>query len=150
MRNRAAIISCRCTALAVSTLSSAIALPHLKWYAAWSGTGWATACSPPNPPTAFPTTAVHWSRARCRIRSPPANWCLRTLHDVRWTATHRPSRSTAGRFLEPVMHTRIRKFNTRDTYPEQKLDNDLCQAVVARGRTVFVRGQVGQDLDTAA
>jgi enamine deaminase RidA (YjgF/YER057c/UK114 family) len=48
------------------------------------------------------------------------------------------------------MHTRIRKFNTRDTYPEQKLDNDLCQAVVARGRTVFVRGQVGQDLATAA
>jgi enamine deaminase RidA (YjgF/YER057c/UK114 family) len=47
------------------------------------------------------------------------------------------------------MHTRIRKFNTRDTYPEQKLDNDLCQVVVARGRTVFVRGQVGQDLDSA-
>ncbi|MGA2364502.1 MAG: RidA family protein [Steroidobacteraceae bacterium] len=47
------------------------------------------------------------------------------------------------------MHTRIRKFNTRATYPEQKLDNDLCQAIVARGSTVFVRGQVGQDLDTA-
>ena len=47
------------------------------------------------------------------------------------------------------MHTRIRPFNTRDTYPEQKLDNDLCQAVVARGTMVFVRGQVGQDLDTA-
>ncbi len=47
------------------------------------------------------------------------------------------------------MHTRIRKFNTRTTYPEQKLDNDLCQAVIARGRTVFLRGQVGQDLDTA-
>jgi enamine deaminase RidA (YjgF/YER057c/UK114 family) len=47
------------------------------------------------------------------------------------------------------MHTRIRKFNTRDTYPEQALDNDLCQVVVATGRTVFVRGQVGQDLDTA-
>ena len=47
------------------------------------------------------------------------------------------------------MHTRLRKFNTRDTYPEQKLDNDLCQTVVARGSTVFVRGQVGQDLDTA-
>jgi enamine deaminase RidA (YjgF/YER057c/UK114 family) len=44
---------------------------------------------------------------------------------------------------------RIRKFNTRDTYPEQQLDNDLCQTVVARGRTVFVRGQVGQNLDTA-
>ena len=47
------------------------------------------------------------------------------------------------------MHTRIRKFNTRDTYPEQKLDNDLCQTVVARGRMVFVRGQVGQELDSA-
>jgi enamine deaminase RidA (YjgF/YER057c/UK114 family) len=50
---------------------------------------------------------------------------------------------------EDCLHTRIRQFNTRDTYPEQRLDNDLCQAVVARGRTVFVRGQVGQDLDTA-
>jgi len=47
------------------------------------------------------------------------------------------------------MHTRIRKFNTRDSYPEQKLDNDLCQTVVAQGRMVFVRGQVGQVLDTA-
>ena len=45
-------------------------------------------------------------------------------------------------------HTRVRKFNTKDTYPEQKLDNDLCQAVVARGVTVFVRGQISQDLDT--
>ncbi|MBV9054304.1 MAG: RidA family protein, partial [Hyphomicrobiales bacterium] len=32
-----------------------------------------------------------------------------------------------------MAHKRIRKFNTRDTYPEQKLDNDLCQTVVARG-----------------
>lgn len=47
------------------------------------------------------------------------------------------------------MHKRIRKFNTRDTYPEQHLDNDLCQTVVAKGTMVFVRGQVGQDLDTA-
>lgn len=47
-------------------------------------------------------------------------------------------------------HKRIRPFNTRDTYPEQKLDNDLCHVVVARGSMVFVRGQVGQDLDTAA
>lgn len=45
-------------------------------------------------------------------------------------------------------HTRIRPFNTRDTYPEQQLDNDLCQAVVA-GNTVYVRGQIGQDLDTS-
>lgn len=45
-------------------------------------------------------------------------------------------------------HLRIRPFNTRDTYPEQRLDNDLCQAVVA-GNTVYVRGQIGQDLDTS-
>ncbi len=47
-----------------------------------------------------------------------------------------------------MAHRRIRPFNTRDTYPDQKLDNDLCQAVVA-GNMVFLRGQVGQDLDTA-
>jgi enamine deaminase RidA (YjgF/YER057c/UK114 family) len=46
-----------------------------------------------------------------------------------------------------VIHRRIRPFNTRDTYPEQNLDNDLCQAVIA-GRTVYLRGQVPQDLDT--
>ncbi|MCP2253358.1 Enamine deaminase RidA, house cleaning of reactive enamine intermediates, YjgF/YER057c/UK114 family [Prauserella aidingensis] len=46
-------------------------------------------------------------------------------------------------------HTRIRTFNTADTYPEQNLDNDLCQAVVAGG-VVYLRGQVGQDLDTRA
>jgi enamine deaminase RidA (YjgF/YER057c/UK114 family) len=43
---------------------------------------------------------------------------------------------------------RIRPFNTRDTYPEQDLDNDLAQAVVA-GNIVFLRGQVGTDLETA-
>lgn len=47
-----------------------------------------------------------------------------------------------------MTHRRIRPFNARDTYPEQELDNDLCQAVVARG-TVYLRGQVAQDLDTA-
>lgn len=46
-----------------------------------------------------------------------------------------------------MTHTRIRKFNTRETYPEQNLDNDLCQAVVA-GNTVYLRGQVAQDLET--
>ena len=44
---------------------------------------------------------------------------------------------------------RIRPFNTKDTYPEQKLDNDLCQVVVAEGKFVFVRGQIGQNLDTS-
>ena len=48
-----------------------------------------------------------------------------------------------------MAHERIRKFNTRDTYPGQTLDNDLCQVVKARGTLVFVRGQVGQDLETA-
>lgn len=48
-----------------------------------------------------------------------------------------------------MIHRRIRPFNTKDTYPEQNLDNDLCQAVVARGAMVFVRGQCPQDLDTA-
>ncbi|MDO5744344.1 MAG: RidA family protein [Micrococcaceae bacterium] len=46
-----------------------------------------------------------------------------------------------------MKHTRIRTFNTKETYPEQNLDNDLCQAVVAGG-VVYLRGQIGQDLDT--
>ena len=46
-----------------------------------------------------------------------------------------------------MTHRRIRKFNTKDTYPEQNLDNDLCQAVVA-GNTIYLRGQVAQDLDS--
>ena len=51
----------------------------------------------------------------------------------------------------PTMtHFRHRKFNTKETYPEQKLDNDLSQGVVARGTMVFLRGQVAQDLDTRA
>jgi enamine deaminase RidA (YjgF/YER057c/UK114 family) len=44
-------------------------------------------------------------------------------------------------------HRRIRPFNTADTYPEQDLGNDLSQAVVA-GNTVYLRGQVAQDLET--
>lgn len=47
-----------------------------------------------------------------------------------------------------MAHKRIRPFNTKQTYPEQKLDNDLAQAVVARGTMVFLRGQVAQDLDS--
>jgi enamine deaminase RidA (YjgF/YER057c/UK114 family) len=46
-----------------------------------------------------------------------------------------------------MSHRRIRPFNTRDTYPEQRLSNDLAQAVVA-GNTIYLRGQVGQDIDT--
>ena len=49
-----------------------------------------------------------------------------------------------------MAHNRIRKFNTGDTYPEQNLDNDLCQAVVTQGgKTVWMRGQCPQNLDDA-
>lgn len=43
-------------------------------------------------------------------------------------------------------HIRHRKFNTSSTYPNQKLDNDFCQAVKA-GNTIYLRGQVGTDFD---
>ena len=59
------------------------------------------------------------------------------------------SRHLPNRSESTMKHTRIRTFNTKFTYPEQNLDNDLCQAVVARGRTVFLRGQIGQNLDTS-
>ena len=45
-----------------------------------------------------------------------------------------------------MAHQRIRKFNTKDTYPDQDLDNDLCQ-VVRAGNTLYLRGQVGTDFD---
>lgn len=49
-----------------------------------------------------------------------------------------------------MAHYRHRKFNTKDTYPEQKLDNDLAQAVVTQGgRIVWLRGQCPQNLDDA-
>jgi enamine deaminase RidA (YjgF/YER057c/UK114 family) len=57
----------------------------------------------------------------------------------------RAGQQTGGDFR--VTHQRIRPFNTKQTYPEQNLDNDLCQAVVA-GNTVYLRGQIAQDLDT--
>ena len=47
-----------------------------------------------------------------------------------------------------MSHQRIRKFNTKDTYPEQKLDNDLCHAVITEGgKTVWMRGQCPQNLE---
>ena len=47
-----------------------------------------------------------------------------------------------------MAHKRIRPFNTKQTYPEQNVNNDLAQGVVARGTMVFLRGQVSQDLDS--
>ena len=50
-----------------------------------------------------------------------------------------------------MAHKRIRKFNTKRTYPEQNLDNDLAQAVVTQGgKIVWLRGQCAQNLDDAA
>ena len=47
-----------------------------------------------------------------------------------------------------MTHKRIRKFNTKETYPEQNLNNDLCQAVVTEGgKTIWMRGQCPQNLD---
>jgi enamine deaminase RidA (YjgF/YER057c/UK114 family) len=45
-----------------------------------------------------------------------------------------------------MAHVRLRKFNTRDAYPDQKLDNDLCM-VVRAGNHIFMRGQTAMDLD---
>ncbi|NBS59223.1 MAG: RidA family protein [Betaproteobacteria bacterium] len=44
-----------------------------------------------------------------------------------------------------MVHTRIRKFNTKSVWKGQDIDNDLCMAVRA-GNMVFVRGQTGMDL----
>ena len=47
-----------------------------------------------------------------------------------------------------MAHKRIRPFNTKDTYPEQNLDNDLAHAVVARGDNGFpCARQCPQELD---
>lgn len=45
-----------------------------------------------------------------------------------------------------MAHTRLRKFNTKEMYPEQSLDNDVCMAVRA-GNRIFLRGQTGFDLE---
>jgi enamine deaminase RidA (YjgF/YER057c/UK114 family) len=45
-----------------------------------------------------------------------------------------------------MAHVRLRKFNTKDVYPNQTLDNDVCM-VVRAGRHLFVRGQTGMDFD---
>ncbi len=45
-----------------------------------------------------------------------------------------------------MAHQRFRKYNTKDMYPEQSLDNDLCM-VVRAGRRIFLRGQTGFTLD---
>ncbi len=45
-----------------------------------------------------------------------------------------------------MAHTRLRRFNTKDMYPQQALDNDICMAVRA-GNRIFLRGQTGFDLD---
>jgi enamine deaminase RidA (YjgF/YER057c/UK114 family) len=43
-------------------------------------------------------------------------------------------------------HERLRKFNTKEIYPGQTLDNDMCMVVKA-GRHIFLRGLTGFNLD---
>ena len=43
-----------------------------------------------------------------------------------------------------MVHTRIRRYNTRDMWQGQDIANDLCM-VVRAGNNVFVRGQTGMD-----
>ncbi|MFN0041956.1 MAG: RidA family protein [Alphaproteobacteria bacterium] len=45
-----------------------------------------------------------------------------------------------------MAHLRIRKYNTKEVWKGQNLDNDLCMAVRA-GNHVFLRGQTGLTLD---
>ena len=45
-----------------------------------------------------------------------------------------------------MAHTRLRRFNTRAMYPDQKLDNDLAM-VVRAGCHVFLRGQTAMDFE---
>ncbi len=68
----------------------------------------------------------------------------------RYAGLEEPLRGAGVTGGEPITvggHLRVRPFNTADTYPEQRLGNDLAQAVVA-GDTIYLRGQVAQDLDT--
>lgn len=47
-----------------------------------------------------------------------------------------------------MSHRRIRPFNTKDTYPEQNLDNDVCHVVVTEGgKTLYLRGQCPQSIE---
>ena len=48
-----------------------------------------------------------------------------------------------------MTHQRVRTCNTKDTYPEQRFDNDLARWLLLRARWSFVRGQSGQDLETS-
>src|SRR5690606_8463109 len=102
----------------------------------------ASGMTPGTWPTTFRPSAATSTTAPCAGNRPGT-------HDRR-AEPELTAQSPSARTERQMAHTRIRKFNTRDTYPDQRLDNDLCQAVVARGRMVFLRGQCPQDLDTAA
>ncbi len=45
-----------------------------------------------------------------------------------------------------MAHVRLRKFNTKNIYPDQALDNDMCM-VVRAGNRIFMRGQTALDFD---
>jgi len=45
-----------------------------------------------------------------------------------------------------MAHIRLRKFNTKEMYPDQKLDNDLWHGG-SRGQPRLSPGQTGMDFD---
>src|SRR5262245_14926951 len=60
-----------------------------------------------------------------------------------WSASRDGLDTTGVRLMK---HERLRQFNTRDVYPNQTLDNDMCMVVKA-GHRIFMRGQTGLDLN---
>ena len=46
-----------------------------------------------------------------------------------------------------MAHLRLRKFNTKDVYPGQKLDNDLSMVVRAGGRAARSKDPFRRSLD---
>ena len=114
-----------------------------------------------------PAAGLRARPAQLRLRRPPAHVpALRAVAAVRQPGRGLPQLRLVGPAAPRAARRRIvrararrrgddscrrtpasARSTRRDTYPEQRLDNDLCQAVVA-GNTIYLRGQVAQDLDT--
>src|SRR5262245_34838268 len=97
----------------------------------------------PRPSSAVPTSRGVPTRTTA-VGTRPKRAALPTLRSSNLIGTC-CSDAASGVSLA-VPHIRLRKFNTRDAYPEQQLDNDVCMAVRA-GNTIYLRGQTAMDLD---
>jgi enamine deaminase RidA (YjgF/YER057c/UK114 family) len=93
----------------------------------------------------------HSGRIAAKTRIARFSAGKRSCRTTRRFLLRRPGTEDRRAIISPLndrdrmAHTRLRKFNTKISYPEQSLDNDLCMAVRA-GNHIFLRGQVGQDL----